>query len=94
MTFEEQRRLALQAEIQKLRAISRGFENLVRQVQAEAEQLRAAAHRFESVANAEQVVDTKIESLESLHRERRRVAETKGELRGTIVDITRTLGGL
>lgn len=94
MTFEEKRRLAIQAEIQKLRAVARSFENLVRQVQAEAAEFRHAAMRFEVIAEAEEILDTKIQGLEALHRERRKVAETKGELRGTIVDITRTLGGL
>lgn len=94
MNFEEKRRLAIQAEIQKLRAVARSFERLVAQAQAEVRELNDAARRFESIAAAEEIIDTKIEDLENLHRERRRVAETKGELRGTIVDITRTLGGL
>jgi len=92
MTYDEQRRLALQAEIQKLRAIARSFENLVRQVQAETAELKASAVRFESIVNDD--VDAKIDALDKLAAERRRIAETKGDLRGVVVDITRTLGGL
>ena len=94
MTFEEKRRLAIQAEIQKLRAVARSFERLVVQANAEVQELNAAARCLESIAEAEEILDGKIQGLESLHRERRKVAETKGELRGTIINITRTLGEL
>jgi uncharacterized membrane protein len=94
MTFEEQRRLALQAEIEKLRAIARQVDRLSVDAHTVADRLDNSVSRFQAILDAGDVVDQKINALEMLHKERRKVAETKGELRGTIVDITRTLGGL
>lgn len=94
MTFEEKRRLALQAEIEKLRAIQRQVANLSVDCAESAAALDRSVKRFCAILDAGDVLDKKLNALETLHKERRRVAETKGELRGTIVDITRTLGGL
>ena len=93
MTYEEQRKLALNAEIAKLRQVAQGFRRIAVDAQAFAHELEMSTKRFQALADDDDTVDMKIDALDKLAAERRRIAETKGDLRGTIVDITRSLGG-
>ena len=94
MTFDEQRRLALAHEIARLREIQSQVAQVSVDTHRIADALSLSCKRFQAILDAGDVLDKKLDALETLHKERRKIAETKGELRGTIVDITRTLGGL
>ena len=93
MTYDEQRKLALNAEIAKLREVANGFRRLALDAQKCAHELELSTKRFQVLADYDDQVDGKIEKLDQLAAERRRIAETKGDLRGTLIDITRSLGG-
>lgn len=94
MTYEERRRLALNAEIAKLREIAVSFRRLAVEAQGFAQELDVSVRRFQAIADDDETLNQKIDNLDKLAATRRRIAETKGDLRGTIIDISRTLGGL
>lgn len=93
MTYEQQRKLALNAEIAKLRATAAGFRKIALDAQAFAHELELSTRRFQAIVDDDETLNCKIDALDKLAAERRRIHETRSDLSATIVDITRGLGG-
>ena len=91
MTYEQQRKLALNAEIAKLRDVADGFRRLAADAAKFAHELEQSTKRFQIIVDDDETLNHKIDKLDQLAAERRRIAETKGDLRGTIVSIARGL---
>lgn len=94
MTYDEKRKLALNAEIAKLREVANGFRRIAVEAHGVAVELELSAKRFQAIVDDDDVLEMKIDALDKLAAERRRVHSARSDLSATVVDITRTLGGV